>query len=416
MSELRHAVHNDFTRWTGTSATFAALTGVDLLSAELWGSSDCFLCFWAGYGGGNTADPHAFARIHDGAAALAYSDGRREPVNSGAEQLHPYMFMERKTLAATPETFALQQASNGTDTSWVNDSRSLALNLDDLQAADFAYDEDDMTAGGKGTDVSSTAWVDGASVVIGDGVSDYKIFVTHHWQIDSSTDDYRVQLDVGGTPRCHIQDQGDKVTEIHASGFTTVLKAPAADTTVKVQVRTTADLHDCDNTRIFALRLNAFVDFLAAYTDGVIVTHVTDNVTQEIDTISKTTDTGITRSWCALADNVHAGLNRAQIAQSRLNQDIDAVGEVTVAGDLQDNDTGWRSSDTGASGVPWVGFGEVVDVPDGSTLKLILDARADYDTTPSWTTDDAGLAMFTWELVPVGDFMPASFSQQMVSF
>lgn len=400
MAEVGHVIHVDSTLYTTTSSTFSSPTGVDILNTELDGSSDYFVWFWAGINARDTTQ-RVGCRVHDGTSALANSTSEREARNAGSEALHVYNFMDRFTTPVTPVTYSLEFASlDNTTTCHINEARSLAIKLDDLQSADFFYDEDDTDR----TSLSNVTWTDTASVTIGDGTSDYVVFLTTSWLIDStSTDNINIRLEVGGVDRYFYTETGNDLNDILSVGGVTVIKAPAASTVVNVQVQAgdSPAINDQVNARIFALRLDAFEDFMAVYSDGVQATHSVVDTTAEVETVSKTTSTVATEDWCTIGGFVSStSINNGGAMQGIMQFDDDGGGETTLCGDLTNADTQWNSSDVDQDNRIWAGIGEVPTVANGSTLRIDMDSREDADVSVSYTIDDTCLAAFTWELAP----------------
>jgi hypothetical protein len=329
---------------------------------------------------------------------MSFSEMSVEPENNATRSIHQFMWMERLTTPATTVTYSMEFASpDNTTTVHMRRASSLAIKLADLQAGDFAYDSNTDN----NSPVASSGFTDGASIVIGDGTSDWLVFFTSYWLIDDTADDYRMQIDVGGTARCFCEEEGENAANTITWGGCTVLEALASSTTVKVQLQTASDVHDSTNSKIFAIRLDAFEDFMATYSDGVQATAIL-NTTVEVDTVTKNPVVTANNQveWCAVGGSFSNNADNTAGLQWNLSYQIAAEGENVLCGTVTDNSADWKGHGNQISNLPWVGWGEVPNVDNGEALTIVQDSREDVDNDPVYTVDDSCCCAFTWELAP----------------
>jgi hypothetical protein len=414
MAEIGYTIVTDDTTRTNATTSWVTPTNGKILGSTLDANTNYLLLVVCVVGGDNVeVNTFEWRVIETVGGARTASGQRLEPRFSAATIGSPYVFMEKVTTDATPtgNDYEFQlRVNTGANTCRVQSSMMLAIKLDDItENTDWFYANDTTS----NVDVSSASWTNGASITIGDGISDYLVIGTSHWLIDSVTDETRMQIDVGGTGHAETGLEGEDLVEEHCVGTMTYVAAPASSTTVRVQIRTNAGAHDCDNSTIFALRLNAFEDY--AGTRNTTPTEITATATDFISgTLSFTTDTVATENWLFVGQ----GMYYSEHPEKNTKRRLEDTGLGVVAGDSTQMIGFNGDAIAGNQKVPMMIFGEAASVADATSITLEYTVIEEVDVVPQPSVDDTSVVGFTWELAPVvaSDLIPASFSQSMVRF
>ena len=399
MAEITHAVATDQATRSTTSSDFVDVNAAATIAAASQDAdSDYFLFVRMQIGANTSSGNNAEYRVDNG-SVLLHSEARIEPRRSAIPTGHPYFYIKRLTTANPTTDMDCQfRYGGGAQTVRVQNQQMMMIKLDDLAAADFAYDED-LTAL---TALDDTAWTDGASVAIGDGSSNFEVYYYCHMIVDAVGDSIRLRLNVGGTTFDIIQLEGEDTVEEYCIGGIAYLAAPASSTTVKIQMQTdsaTAGLMDVECSRVFALRLNAFEDHFGERDTADISVTAADTETI-VGNVLHTVDTAASRNWAIHGFTINDVSESVKRTHYRLVED--AAGN--LVGDTVDHMVQHGDADQ----VPLLLFAEMTAVADATALDIDYTVQEEADIVPSPVFIDTHFVGFTWELASAGRTVAAT--------
>lgn len=390
MAEIGHAYWNRIdTARTTSSATFVQLGGGadGIPSTDLAANTKYLLLASYGVGGNSTSVNEFEFQMSGEGATLSYSHSQIESRRVSAGQ--HYFYLTEITTDASPSDCYMEFKGNGTDTARVEYQWQLMLAVDDLAAGDYVYDEDTTAL----TSLDNSAWTDGASVTIGNGVSDYLVAIFAHCGVDSTTAGIRVRLDVNGTAFDHIELEGEDTVEEFCIGAFLCVANPGTNVTAKVQVQTdsaTAGLMDIDCTRIMAIRLNAFEDnFFERDATDVPITAIDTDFT--VAATTHTTATAASRDWVIGGYTVQDVGEHTKMTRRRIDE---ATLGTLIGGHSADRLCQHGATDQVPSSWAVVQAG----IANATSLDLSLVIQEDTDVTPNPSNIDGNLFGFTLEL------------------
>lgn len=290
----------------------------------------------------------------------------------------------------TAEQVKVQIASTGADDVTCHLSQIFALRLDDLAASDWTYAE--VT-----TDYTNTAtFADQAAVTFTPNGTDGWLLIGHVvWDVNDAANQFEARLNdsVAGALEPLLSLEGEDAATEERCGLLVRAQTPsAASHTFSVQARN--DVIGTANvvlsSRIFALRLNAFRQHFAEYTEAEITT--LDAMTNA-ETATVTPD--VTGDWFYIgsvtADEKTGVTNEFRI---RLQDDNDgSMGSDPAYGDDQPQDWAMDSTDQ----FPFQIF-KLKSLTSGGPRTINVDAQL----TTGGAFEDRGLYGFSLELPAAG--------------
>jgi hypothetical protein len=396
MPEIGHIVLKDETQRTTTSSTYAAPTsGHKFLGADLDGSSDYILIVFANIGGTTTGSANIKARMYDGSALMVGSELIYQPSFTRQIDGFPYHYMTKITTAASPADYEFQIASaNNSDTTYVNQFYGLALKLDDMDAADFAYDVD---VSGYSSLTAATWTPTDAAVTIGNGSDDWAIWMCCHYDC-SITNRHYLSVMEGSTPvdtdpTCR-QALHNAASEL-PFGVARFLQAEASETyTAGIQIDGDGS-GTCDYAAVFALKMNQFADWMGGYSNTQNDIGAVNTIDQFMGVVTTTVDDGA-KDWFAYGDIYWADDGTAGRAQHRITADIDNAGESTVAGITTDATAGFEPEGNGQT-MCHASFAKIENVPGNTELDIDCDGREDLSVVGNPRMRFGGVIAFTFD-------------------
>ena len=388
MAEVGHALTRDSGNRSSSSSSYGISGAAEILGSALTGSAEYFLLAIVGVGGSSTGNNGNEHIIADDSGQIALSHSRIEPRRSNSANSHSYMWFHKYTAPASPGDVEVRYRNSASGTVRTGDANLIAINLDDLAAGDWAYDEDTTSH----TTLDNSAWTDGASVTIGNGSDDYAVFYHAHVIVDTTSSAIRMRLVIDGTPLDYIDLEGEDSVEEYCIGGIAYVAAPGASITAKVQIQTdsgSSGVMDVDSNKIFALRLNAFEDYAGIHeTTNTFITAA--DVNTEVANIGATTNTAASRDWavCGFA------LNDVDDSAKRTERHLEDSSLGTAAGGTSDDFV--QNGVTDQTPLPL--FGEFTSVADATTFNLDFDCTEENDVSPQPEIIDAHIIAFTWEI------------------
>lgn len=348
---------------TLTAAGFAAGNVVFVMVRLAVNGSSANAVFGCSVGRGST---------YAGRTDFADSNCAIESQSTTAARGHHYVWFKKYTLVSG-ENWYTSIISDGTNTARLGDFSIVFLKLDDLNANDWRYDE--QTHSGNAPTSYNTS---GATVTLpGSPTSNWLVLSNVHWLIDDVTSDLYHALSEGGSDVCEMHWEGEDIAEERSTLVAAYVASVAADRTERTRYRTdTAASHDVDNTKIFALRLNAFVNS-SGVQSATSITHTVVDTYQECAGVPAhpitTTGDHMVFALSLGTFNEATKIQRMKIQKSNVDWPVTSFGDMHGAAPHGAADT-----------IPNVLFA-VASVTAG-TFDLDLDITEDVDVTPNYSS------------------------------
>lgn len=266
----------DYTNRTTTSSSYSVTNAECEIASNVWVDGRTYLLL-------NTAHINCASTSANDANIRFVFEGQGEINDSEARQIEPrrsstaygnhYFHFSKETMVTVAGGWPRgddMQAQIRNDDGVLSVScgqvEQVAIELDDLDSGDYAYNED--TTGLFALD--NTAWDASAAVTIGDGTSDYAIYACAHIAVNSTSASIRMKVTIDGTDigAQYMELEGEDTAEEYWIGFMVTSDAVASSVTAQIEFQTdsgTSGAHDVIESRIFALRLNAFEDYFTDY-------------------------------------------------------------------------------------------------------------------------------------------------------
>jgi len=291
LAALVHFGRRDATQRTTTSSSAVEVTQHTVAWSDLTG---------AGFANGDEVLilVRAAMNIDNANGLLTYAAGRGttfagrtqwadsvstiEGQSTTATRGHHYGWLHKHTLVTNENIYLALTAVGGTNTARVTDYSIIILKLTGLGADDYKYTETADSG-----DAPTSYDTGGASVTLpGSANSDWLVLSTAHWLIDSTTADLLQAIDDNGADFAEVEWEGEDVAEERTILLSRFIASVAADRVIRARYRVdTATTHDVDMSKVFALRLNAFVDHSGVQSTATI-THTATATYQEAATIA----------------------------------------------------------------------------------------------------------------------------------
>lgn len=398
MAELNHtAAAVTGSEFLTTSTTFVDVsTSAEVPAGSLIGGDEYLYMFGMGVGSNNTASNQNEVAVAINGTEITESIAIRECAQAGPQSTEPYFFLHKHTQPGTPVSVRHRYRNvGGSNSCRVRDPWSVAINLTELGASNYAWNED-TTGGGMGTTFTGYQ-----SVTIGDGTSDWIVFWCMQVDCSTTSSDMRVHVNVGGSTICEQRYEGEDTIEQYVIGGAVLVSAPnSTAVTVEARADNTGSPFTVLNGRIFAIKLDAFEDSFASqsFPDTSITTVDTDFV---VHTATHTTATGAARSWHFGGHGVYDPNGEATKRQRYEIYD-NTLGE-TLAGD------GAASAQTlmVGNGIVelrgWtVGQTRSTTIANGTALDIDAIVQEDADVSPAPIQRSSLIYGWTWELASTG--------------
>jgi len=319
--------------------------------------------------------------------------------------------MVRFTTDAVPDDLDLQyRETAGTNTVSVACSQMQAIRLGDLvENTDFFWNED-MTFH---EDLSSASWTPSASITVGDGVSDWKVFWCVQDHVNTTSNSIRVRLDVGGTPKGLLDYEGEDSQENWCIGGMVCLPALAADTDITVEMQTDSaspGLHDVERVALIAIRLDSFEDhFISETSPNVAIDAVDTDII--VETVTHTVDTSKIEDWSLNTMGIRPVTEDTKKLEYFLNDD-------TLGAEIVGNDTKALVSNGNADIQGALLIGEIPGVADAFGWDIDFVVREEDDIDPEDLITDVWMCGHTFSLAPRSDMRvgPTKTSKRVASY
>jgi hypothetical protein len=285
MTELVHFVKQDNTERSSVSTSAAEVSNYtvawsDLTTAGFAASDDVVMlvCIKNRNDGANnnTSFQVGLGTTYAGRVDVADSKNIQEPISNTTDRGHQYLWMDRRTLVVNENIYFSLWTDAGTAYA---DEFFLAVfkigGTSGLGTNDFGYAE--ATHSGN---AASTYGTGGASFST-PASGDWFLIAMSRWLIDSTSSDWLMAISAGGSDYSEIQSEGEDLANEICSGTLAYRAGLGSSQTCRVRYRTDdGTTHDCDATKIFGIRLDAFQDHWGAHTTNTI-THTMTGTYQE---------------------------------------------------------------------------------------------------------------------------------------
>jgi hypothetical protein len=373
-------------------------TAVSLTTGEAWVANKEYLIFASALIECDTGASEHHIRLVHGTTPTEFTDGDCviDPIAAGGGFWA--FFMYRFTQPSTPEAITLELQGEGAATITSLMSQICAIQLTDYltENTDFYWNE--VTA-----DYTTTSsFADQAKVTFTPNGTDDWLIIAHAVQIQASGQTSNVEMrlndSVGGTTTPFLAMEGedpDAGDEARHVGLVRMFTAPsAASRTYALQIRHTAsETFTITSTRMLALKMNKFDQYINQYTDGIQSPAASPTWTT-LATASVTPN--VTGNW------FYIGVG---------NGDMDATtAELNIR--LQDDNSGSYASDPnyGDNGINPPAWNANNEIPHGLFKMKSLTSGASrtirFEATRvagSPNVKNATLVGFSAELAPVLD-------------
>ncbi len=338
--EVGHVIKKIITGVSTTSGTYVDVTGAVITFAELEANEDyvVFVRAYIGAAGGNTAGNGC--QLTKGGTLVPGSEMLYEPPWGLVVNLHGMLYYWGGIVNAGSSgdlQMRIKSGNGGVDTAFADKVTFMAIKLTDLVLNTNVFHDIDTTLVEIDDGSFPSAWKDmGASVTIGDGVSDYLVFGSI--QIEDYTggannvssrvsDGTNTQLGAG-------IGMGD-FADTNLLGFCQLWKAPTADTTLQVQASTSGWPVDKKYASIIAVRVSAFNDYQGEYLaeSGAFTGAPRDVINLNFNAAATATD------YCLMVCGTGGTGAASDSPDPRILLDLNGGGDSTLAGTLDENFT-----------------------------------------------------------------------------
>lgn len=397
----KYADGDTTTSTTQVEATSCTVTWADLTGAGFAAGDDVLIIVNATLGGSNASQLFrcqvGFGTTFAGRAVVADSLMVLEPSGTTAPATRQYTWMDRRTLTVN-ELIYMGIAADGGATCRFRGFQLLVIKLDDLvENTDFKYAE--ATHSG---DAPATYDTSGASVTIPAASEDWLAVATTHWLGDSITADAFMALSVGGVDQMEVAHEGENVDEEWCTGIFDALIAPSNGATIQVRYRVSSASHDVTDTKVFILRLGAFLD-AEATRNTTTITHSVIDTYQEaagLPTFGLTNNNDI----ALFAISRQEVTDAQKIPHGRVQVDGTSIGpsDASVLGSVSQT----------ADDKPAV-MRMYVTAQTAGSLDIDFDIIEDVDVSPTYTASEHALVAFSFELAVGGEEPPDQIAVQI---
>lgn len=400
MAEVGHAVAVWEERQNAFSQNWNNFANCLIPAADLEGGTEYLLIVSALIMGSNPAlNDHYFRLEENNNGQLGDSFARLEPhdANSGVGEM--YFYMDRYTTPSSVEDIQFQgHTDSPTRVVRCISFYAVAIKLSDLDAADYEDAENTTNL----SSLSNAAWTNGTSITIGDGVSDWLVFGYARCIVDHNGTALHMRIEDDGTPVGEeVRLSGENTVEERQWGGMWALEG-IASSTIDLEFQTnsaTSGRMDVDRCMLFALRLNAFEDYLVAH-DATDTEITSTGVDYGTISVSHTTSTGgSSRDWVAFGMSI---ISKGGNDGHYRNHLYDSTSPATIiVGDSTDITNGMIQRYAGnADYVPNLRFGGL-SAASGTEFTAEIKNQENSDVLPTPDIIDAHIGWFTWELAPL---------------
>lgn len=394
MAALTHFAKVDATQRTTTATTANEVTQYTVAWADLTGAGfsagdDVMLIHQCSLGSSvdNLLIVYNIMAGTTFAGAAAINDGHvdQEAVATGATASHNVFWIERRTLVVN-ENFYFDLHMNSAATARADDFSFIVLRLNELtENVDFKYA---TVAHGVG-DAPTTYGTTGASVTIPSASEDWLALAQVRWLDDSATADMFTALNVDGTDRMELRNEGENTSGDYLIGIIDALVQPANGATVQVRFRTdTANTHDAFSSKVFILRLGVFEDYDLARSTATVTHSILDTPNNFANFSLPLTTTGDV-GFFAQSRHVYSEATKGAYGQVQISN-VDVV-------------SGYRRATAmgnGAVDQVSVTFA-LVSAQTAGTLGIDFDVAEDFDITPNYSATEHSAIVFSFEFAGV---------------
>ncbi len=395
MAEVGHWVAEFEKRMSAATVGLAALSGHEIVAANLDASANYIYIIQDLLMGSSTSVNDFQFRL-DGAGIASGSETlmRYEPRNTSSIIGHHYFYIE-KVLTPTVSTDLEGQGGNVSTAAVTMRAiawHGMAIKLDDLASADYAYSRSTNTFG-----LNNSFWRAGASVIIGDGTSDYAVFIHTQGSANASGVRLRWRLEMAGAAEGLFNEleSEDSRDEYQVGSF---LYVPNPGTSITAQVAfqtnsSTANQWSSHRSTIFALRLNAFEQYFAKRGSATVSVAAADT---EYTSVSNPFLTGATaaRKWFVGCSHVmDSNSNFEQWHRYLYN------GASRIAGEGSDVASGMKELQNGADRPVCLLMQEIATTTASTSINLYAVFESEARTDGQMI--ESHLLAWTWEKAAV---------------
>jgi hypothetical protein len=276
---LTHFVKSDLTARTTISTTAEeqanyTIAWADLTAPGFADSDDVFILVAqkqrVNDANSNSRFAVGFGATYAGRVDDATSAQRAETTSTGAVTGEQYVWIDRRDLVANENIYFSINVTGNTGT--YEEFHCLILRLDDLTSNDFVYNEVSIAA--NAPDAYDT---NGASVTV-PLTGDWLFIANARFLVDAIDDDYMFLAIHNGTADVNeIKSDGEDLADERVLTTMAYQAAIASNTVVQARHRvTTAATHDIVTSKIFGLRLGAFLSASGTQNTTTITHSVVD--------------------------------------------------------------------------------------------------------------------------------------------
>ncbi|KKM81572.1 hypothetical protein LCGC14_1328440, partial [marine sediment metagenome] len=339
-AEVGHIIKKLQTAVSTTSGTYVDVTNAVITFAELDANEDyvVFVRAYVGADGGNT--PLNGIQLTKDGTLVSGSENLYEPPFGLVGNLHGMLYYWGGVIdwgSSGDLQLQMKSGNGGVDTAFADKVTLMAIKVSDLALGTNVFHDTDTSLveidqGGQDPD-----WLGvGASVTIGDGVSDYLVFGS--MQVEdflSGSNNAGVRVSDGTNAQIGTYMALGDLSDTLALGFCQLWKAPAASTTLQVQAQCAFFPADKKYASIIAIRLSALANYQGTYLDasGLFIGPPRDVINLNFFVAATATD------YCLMMCGTGSTGSASDSPDPMLLLDLNSVGDVILAGTEGENFT-----------------------------------------------------------------------------
>jgi hypothetical protein len=269
-AEVAHGSLFDTTARTLTNNTWAEVTQYAVSATNFVPGNKYLIVARIGFNGNNNGSLFGFQAYHgtNFSTATAFTDSRfiLEPDRTAAVYGDGFNWFTVWT-AVSNENLHFGAQAAVTRTAQFQDFAVMWISLTNglVENSDWYY-----TASTHSGDATNAYWTNGASCTFDGGSNAWLILAHTHWTIDSTANRYQMRINFNGTGYSEAMYEEENASEESTRVAMYVVTNWTGSKTVRTEYKTDSATTpaDCTDTKIFALKLNAFADYFGNYNTG----------------------------------------------------------------------------------------------------------------------------------------------------
>jgi len=316
MAEITNLIKSVSAVESVTSSTYVEVTNYtiaysDLTTAGFAAGDNVIILVKSAVGGDSSAQVFhsiiGFGTTYAGRTDIADSERVIEPKVTAINQMHESVWTDKRELVVDENIYFSLHDPDATRVARQQDFVCIILNLDDLDANDWLYD--DQTHSGDAPAAYDTSGASGTTGASGDWW-----FIAHcRWKVDNDTSNFITAIQVDSVDYSETSLEPEDTDERWNVATTAYRSGLAASVTARARYKVeTATTHDALRTAIFGLRLDAFQDHDGAHTTNTVTLDTEDQFEEFAGFATfSASQTGDTMIWAQAITEATASVRRS---------------------------------------------------------------------------------------------------------